>query len=88
MKEKIKTTSFWLGVSGAVVIVLESLSNLFNINIDSGMVGDIVLSICSVLVLLGFVTKKNISDTEVLTKEELLMELKDVEEIEIKDEKE
>ena len=88
MKEKIKTTSFWLGVSGAVVIVLESLSNLFNINIDSGMVGDIVLSICSVLVLLGFVTKKNISDTEDLTKEELLMELKDIEEIEIKDEKE
>lgn len=87
MKEKMKTTSFWLGVSGAVVIVLESLSSLFNIQIASDLVGDIVLSICSVLVLLGFVTKKKTSDTEESTKEDLLMELKDIEEIEITDDK-
>ena len=34
MKKKFRTTSFWLGLSGAVVIVLETLSNIIGHSFD------------------------------------------------------
>ena len=58
MKERLKTTSFWLGLSGAVVIIVESISSLFNVEIASSVVEGIIMTICSVLVLLGIITKK------------------------------
>lgn len=76
MKEKFKTTSFWLGISGALVIIADCISKIFNINILSGYIDDIVITICSVLVLLGIVTKKNVGDSKDSSKEELLYELK------------
>jgi uncharacterized membrane protein len=79
MKEKIRTTSFWLGVSGAIVIVIECVASLFNINIMSGVVGDIMLAVCSVLVMLGIINKKNVGDTEISSENDLLEELKNIE---------
>lgn len=76
MKEKIKTTSFWLGLSGAVVIVLDCISEIFNLNICSSEVENIIISICSVLIMLGVVTKKNVQDVEGVEKEDLLLELR------------
>ena len=58
MKDRLKTMSFWLGISGIVVIISEAISNLLNISIVSESVEGVVVAICSVLVLLGFVTKK------------------------------
>lgn len=75
MKDRLKTTSFWLGISGIVVIICEAISNLLNISIVSESVEGVVVAICSVLVLLGFVTKKNVSDKNDSSKEELMEEL-------------
>ena len=75
MKDRLKTTSFWLGRSGIVVIICEAISNLLNISIVSESVEGVVVAICSVLVLLGFVTKKNVSDKNDSSKEELMEEL-------------
>ena len=81
MKDKIKTTSFWLSLSGALVIIADCVSKIFNLNVFSGYVKDVVIAICSVLVLLGIVTKKDVKDLSDSSKEELLYELKDAEDI-------
>lgn len=75
MKNKIKTTSFWLGLSGVIVIILESVSSIIGIDLYPKVVEGIVLSICSILVTIGIVTKKNEGDKENTTKEELLKEI-------------
>ena len=76
MKDKIKTTSFWLGISGAIVIIIDSIGELFGFKVASQEIGDVVVSVCSILVLLGIVSKKNPNDIEDSTQEELLLELK------------
>lgn len=78
MKEKLNTTSFWLGLSGAVVIVIESISNIFNISIATKEIESIILTICSVLVMLGIITKKNVNDNKTSSKEDLLLELRNI----------
>jgi len=79
MKDKLKTTSFWLGVCGAIVLILESLAGLFGFKISTTLVEEILLSICSVLVLLGIITKKSdkVLDEDV-TQDELIQELKQI----------
>ena len=75
MKQKFRTTTFWLGLCGAIVIVLESISSAFNINLYSDQVESVILSICSALVMLGIITKKDLSDTKDSSKEDLLEEI-------------
>ena len=76
MKEKIKTTSFWLGLSGALVLIADCVSDIFGIAMFSDKVESVVITICSVLVLLGIITKKNVGDSAESTTEELLYEIK------------
>ena len=75
MKQKFRTTTFWLGLCGAIVIVLESISSAVNINLYSEQVESVILSICSALVMLGIITKKESSDTNQSSKEDLLEEI-------------
>ena len=75
MKEKIKTTSFWLGVSGALVIALDTLSGIFGVELYSKEIESIVLTLCTILIVLGFVTKKNINDKVDIPKQDLLDEV-------------
>ena len=77
MKNKLKTTSFWLGFIGAVVIILDSLSSILKVKLYSGEVQTILLSICSILVMFGFITKKKETDEKNIDKEELLEDFKD-----------
>ena len=74
MKKKFRTTTFWLGLSGAIVIVLETISSAFGINLYSKEIESIIMSICSALVMLGIITKKNVGDDEV-SKDTLLDEI-------------
>lgn len=74
MKKKIRTTTFWLGLSGAIVIVLETISSAFGINLYSKEIESIIMSICSALVMLGIITKKNVGD-ETVSKDTLLEEI-------------
>ncbi len=75
LKKKIRTTSFWLGLCGAVVLILETISNIFNLNLHSKEVESIILAICSALVMLGIITKKDISDEKDLSSKELLEDI-------------
>ena len=72
MKDKLRTTTFWLGLSGAIVLVLECLSDIIGLELYSKQVENIVLSICSILVMVGIVTKRTTKDKEEIDKEELL----------------
>lgn len=75
MKEKIKTTSFWLGVSGALVVTLDTLSGIFGVQLYSKEVETVVLTVCTILIMLGFVTKKNTGDRVEISKQDLLDEV-------------
>ena len=64
MKNKIKSYTFWIGLSGAVVILVQSIGKLFGLNIEGSLIENVIMSICGVLVVLGIVTKpENTTDT-------------------------
>ena len=50
MKDKIKTSSFWLGVGGAIVLIINCLSDLFGFAICTDQVESVIVAICSVVV--------------------------------------
>lgn len=78
MKEKIKTTTFWLGVSSAIILIIDCVAELFDFKISSGVIEGILTTVCSVLVLLGIVTKKNVGDSCEISQDDLLQELKQI----------
>lgn len=56
---KVKTYAFWLALSSAVVILIQSFGKLFGFEIESSIIENVIMSICGVLVVLGIVTKKS-----------------------------
>lgn len=74
MKKKIRTTSFWLGLSSAVVVLAGAIASIFGVKISSGVIEDVIMAICSVLICFGFVNRKSENGAEV-SKEELLDEI-------------
>ena len=54
---KFKTYAFWLALSSAVVILVQSIGKLFGFEIESSTIENVIMSICGVLVVLGIVTK-------------------------------
>ena len=74
MKEKIKTTSFWLEISGVLVIVADAISTAFGLNLYSEVLKTCLMTLGSILVVIGVITKKNVADDKTSTKEELLDE--------------
>ena len=77
MKKKIKTTSFWLTLSGAVVMLLDTISNIIGLDLYSKKVESIILAICTFLVMTGVITKKDVSDPEPKNTDELLDDIND-----------
>ena len=77
MKKKIKTTSFWLTLSGAVVMLLDTISNIIGLDLYSKKVESIILAICTFLVMTGVITKKDVSDPEPKKSDELLDDIND-----------
>lgn len=75
MNEKIKTTSFWLSVGSSVVLIVDCLSDLFGFSICSQIIEDLVVCVCTILVLFGVVTKKKTSDKLELSKDELIADI-------------
>ena len=75
MKKKLRTTSFWLGVIGAIIIVLESITQVFGVELYSKQVESILLAVCSAMVLLGIITKKIENDNTDSSSEDLLDEI-------------
>ena len=76
MKNRLKTTSFWLEISGVIVLLVDTIARIFEIQIYSGYIQDIILTICALLITLGVVTKKDVKDTQNSSTKELLEEVK------------
>lgn len=74
MKKKFRTTSFWLGLCSAIVLILDTISEIIGLELYSNEVKRIVLSICSILVTIGIITKRNENESDV-SKEDLLKEI-------------
>ena len=68
---RFKTYAFWLALSSAVVILVQSLGKLFGFEIESSTIENVIMSICGVLVVLGIVTKKSNSETSEEVEEEV-----------------
>ena len=61
--ERIKSYSFWVSFSGALIIFINCLGRIFNFQIENEIVEDVIMSIAGLLVVLGFVTKES-NDSE------------------------
>lgn len=61
---KIKTTGFWLSLSGAILILVQTIGNIVGFAINAQYFNEIVTSICGVLVVVGVLipTKKSKED--------------------------
>lgn len=54
--KKFQNYSFWVALSGAVVILLNALGRAFGFSIENEIIENVVLSIAGVLVVLGIVS--------------------------------
>lgn len=64
MKTRIKSYSFWTGLSAAVILLLNSLGNMFGFAIEDKLVSNIIMSICGVLVVFGVVNAPTKEDKQ------------------------
>lgn len=58
-KDRIKSYGFWTALSGAVVILAQSIAKCFGLEIEEELISNIIMSICGVLVVFGVVTMPN-----------------------------
>lgn len=58
-KDRIKSYGFWTALSGAVVILAQSIAKCFGVEIEEELISNIIMSICGVLVVFGVVTMPN-----------------------------
>ena len=54
---RFKTYAFWVALSSAIVILIQNLGKLFGFEIESGIIENVIMSICRILVVLGIVSK-------------------------------
>ena len=50
---KFKTTGFWISLSGAIMLVVQTVLGAFNITFNSEIISNIVSAMCSALVFVG-----------------------------------
>lgn len=74
-KERIKTYSFWTGLSASVVLLINAIAKCFGFSVDNSLVEDIIMSICGVLVAVGFVCAPKSQKTDTTNTEEIKDEL-------------
>ena len=55
--EKMKHYSFWISLSGALIIFLNCLGNIFGFEIENNVVENVIMSFAGVLVVFGLVVK-------------------------------
>ena len=55
LKEKIKSYSFWVSLTSAIILILKILGNRFGFVVDESMISDLFTALCSILVLMGII---------------------------------
>lgn len=56
MKNRIKTYSFWVSLSGAVVVLVQAIGRAVGFIANADIISNIIMGIAGVLVVLGLVT--------------------------------
>lgn len=65
--KRIKSYSFWVSFSGALIILIDALGNAFGFKVENEIIEDCIMSVAGILVVLGVVTmgdKKSKNDDE------------------------
>ncbi len=73
MKNKFKNYSFWVALSGAVIIFVEAIGKICGFTTDGDMINNVIMGFAGVLVVFGVVT----SPTENIGNEDSEEEKKD-----------
>ncbi len=68
MKNRFKTYGFWMSLSSAIIILIQSVASLFGYEFQTTLIENIIMAVCGVLVVLGIVNKP--AQTEPLQNEE------------------
>ncbi len=85
-KTKIKSYSFWTGLSGAVVMLCTTIGKCFGWTINDELIEDIIMSICGILVVFGVVCMPIKTDGEETKKDDELNNISQTDETEKKEE--
>lgn len=56
LKNKVKNYGFWMSLTGAVILMLQTFGNYCGFSINSVAIESIITSICGVLVVLGIIS--------------------------------
>ena len=71
---KFKTTGFWITLSGAVMLVVQTILGAFGITFNSELVSNVVSAICGIFVMVGVLIPTKLDSLQVnlpgLTEEE------------------
>lgn len=82
--KKMKSYSFWISLTGALIIFINCLGNIFGFKIENTVIENVIMSFAGILVVFGVVTKDNKNENE----EENIEEEETFEEEEIVENKE
>ena len=78
--KKMKSYSFWISLTGALIIFINCLGNIFGFKIENAVIENVIMSFAGILVVFGVVTKdnnneneeKNIEEEETFEEEEIV----------------
>ena len=59
---KCSTHAFWVGLSSAIVVLVQTLGEMFGFVVDAALIDKLIMSICGVLVVMGFVSKDSVDE--------------------------
>lgn len=62
--EKMKSYSFWISLTGALIIFINCLGNIFGFKIENAVIENVIMSFAGILVVFGLVTKDNNNENE------------------------
>lgn len=67
--KRFKQYSFWVSLSGAIILFVQVLGRLFNFIPNNELISDLIMSFAGVLVVLGIVSKPTDEDDDTNKKE-------------------
>ena len=62
--KRFKQYSFWVSLSGAIILFVQVLGRLFNFIPNNELISDLIMSFAGVLVVLGIVSKPTDEDDD------------------------
>lgn len=86
MKERIKSYSFWVGLSGTIVAIVQAIGKAVGFIPDGEIISNIILGIAGILVAFGVVSKPKVnSENEMQNENEQIETKNENEQIETKE---